>query len=306
MLDLREVWLRHVRADRVVAFPRDYNLKRLKLRSREHYLTVCSLAHRNRLELYTSVYSDYEVENGIVTTLFYDIDSEGDPVELIADLEPLLRVTRSVYSGRRGVHVYVDIPPVRVRDLRAVAESVAEILGISDLVDRHVLGDWRRIARVPGSYHSKTDHECVVINPETHPDLSREIAGLISERFLSRTRSYSAPMSRDVREVVSVVGDPPPCIEYLVARLRSGDNLPHMARLHLGAYLMLSGLTPEEASVLFVTSPDYDPRVTLYQLSYIQRRRYRMLCCHKAIEFGICPLPLNRCRFYPTPNRFFR
>jgi hypothetical protein len=302
---LREVWLAHVRADRVVAFPRDCNLWRRRFLDREQYLTACELARRNCLELYTSVYSDYEIENRLASTLFYDIDAEGDPLEVIVKLEPVILVSRAIFSGRRGVHLYIDIPPVRVQDLRGASQLVAEVLGITDYVDKHTLGDWRRVARVPGTYHAKTGNECVVLNFSTNPELSREVAGLVSSRFALRSRHYVAPMPREVREVVSVAGDPPPCIEYLASQLSSGANLSHMARLHLGAYLMSLGLTPEEASVLFSTSPDYNPHVTLYQLSYIQRKGYKMLSCRKAIEYGICPLPVDKCRFYPTPNQLF-
>jgi hypothetical protein len=353
-MSYRQVWLKHVRIDQVIAFPRDFTLHRHKLYSEKQYLTSCEHAHRNRLELYTSVLSDYEVANNLVTTLFYDIDADhlepsdlkpfrsrsevksnsistsllnnrinniGSPgglsdyylnlrrvevVELIVALEPVISKVRSVFSGRRGVHLYVDLNPVRVIDLRGASEYVAEVLGIRDIVDRQVLGDWRRMSRVPGSYHRVTGNECVVLNPSTDPELTRILSELIYEKFVAKSKSFEVPMPREMQETISVQGEPPPCISFLTGQLLSGQNLKHEARIHLGTYLLRLGLKPEEIAVLFRKVPDFNESTTLYQLRWLQKHNYKMYSCMKARQYGLCPLPLETCKYYPSPNWWFR
>jgi hypothetical protein len=338
---MKTCWLKHIRVERVVAFPRDYGLWRRKLVSERQYLTTCEHAYKNKLEMFTSVLSDYEIANQIVTELFYDIDVEQveprdvssvdaslqptinslnsqlrnhelcyhniikrqpDVVELIAQLEPIICVVRSLYSGRRGVHLHVDLNPVRIVDLRRAAEYVAELLGIADIVDKKTLGDWRRVSRVPYTYHKLTGNMCMSLNMATNVELMNTLSELLREKFTYKTNSYSVPMSGEVREAVTVLGDPPPCISFLFGRLQAGQLLTHEARLHLGAYLMRIGLKPEEAAVLFTTSPDYDEPTTLYQLRWLHEHNYKMYSCERARQYGLCPLPIDKCKYAPSPN----
>ena len=329
-------WLAHIRTDRVVAFPRDYGLYRRKLLTQKQYLTSCEHAHKNKLEMYTAVLSDYEINNQLITVLYYDIDVDHidslsyslahdfmidrlsnlsyslsynknihDVVELIVQLEPVISVVRALYSGRRGVHLHVDLEPVRVVDLRRAAVYVAELLGIADMVDKQVLGDWKRVSRVPGSYHKLTGNMCVLLNAKTDTELSHLLSTLLAEKFAVKSQCYTVPMPSETREVVSVSGEPPPCISYIVGQLLSGQNITHAARLHLGAYLIRVGLNPVEAAALFRRVPDFNESTTLYQLQWIQKHDYKMYSCVKARQLGLCPLPLENCKYYPSPNRWF-
>jgi hypothetical protein len=309
-MDKVRLWKRHLRDDVVIAFPRDVTLTRTKLLDKGQYLTSCSLANKNRLELFTSVYSDYEVENSIASTLFYDIDVDhvlknGKSLtvyDFVADSKPLLDQVRTVYSGRRGVHIYVDINPVRVGDLSRAAEYVAELLGIKDYVDRQAMGDWRRMSRVPFSYHSATGDECVVITPTTNTKLAEEITHILASKFGSVSKSFSVKIDDRIKDTLYVNGTPPPCVLYLFGR----RDLPHQARLHLGSYLLQLGLTPEEAVVIFAPMEDFKPETTLYYLRWLDERKYHMYSCEKARALGLCPLNCQHCEYYPTPNNFFR
>jgi hypothetical protein len=304
-MSFESIWLRHIRSDKVVAFPRDFSLYRRKILSQSHYLTLAKQANKNKLELFISVYSDYEVQNCLVTTLFYDIDLEEDVLEFISKYESILNKVRAYYSGRRGVHIYVDLEPIRIGDLRRASEHMAELLGIIDYVDKHVLGDWRRMSRVPYSYHTKSGNMCDVINPSTDSSLSRELTQLL-EKFKLKSQRYVVNIPQETREVVSQLGEPPPCISFLLSQLISGVDLSHAARIHIGAYLMNLGLKPEEAGILFANVSDYNEQITLYQLRWLREHSYKMFRCEKAKQYGLCPLGMFEvCQYYPTPNRFF-
>jgi len=333
-MPMNETWLRHIRARDVIAFPRDYTLYRRKLLTERQYLTVCWNSHKNRLELFTSVYSQYEIDNCLASTLFYDLDldynirtynntltynvriiNEDDIgrnilldniLQLVSLHNSLLESTRSLYTGHRGVHIYVDLTPVRVQDLRGAAVFVAELLGIKDYVDKLVLGDWKRLSRVPGSFHAKTGEECIVINAETNGELKDILTKIVRDKFGSKSNtSFKVHIPDEHYDKVMTLGEPPPCILYLLGRLFAGQELSHQARLHLAAYLLRLGLTPEEAAILYSSQPDYNMSVTLYQLRWLQERDYKMYSCPKARELGLCPLPLQHCKYYPSANWWF-
>jgi DNA primase large subunit len=272
------------------------------------------------------VYSDYEISNQLVTELFYDIDvdhvdtrrvtlddqrkimidiNRADVVELIVQLEPIISKVRTLYSGRRGVHLHIDLYPVRVVDLRRASEHVAELFGIIDVVDKQVLGDWRRVARVPYTYHKLTGQECVLLNPTTDAELMKTFSELLHEKFASKTCSYTVPMPSETREVATVLGEPPPCISYLLGQLSAGQNLSHQARLHLGVYLLRIGLKPDEAAILFKPSPDFNYKISCYQLRWLYEHNYKMYSCEKAKQYGLCPLPVDGCKYAPSPNWWF-
>jgi DNA primase large subunit len=288
------------------------------------------------------VYSDYEISNQLVTELFYDIDVDQadtrrsilnhdrmlnhdrlkifmnhdnhdidriyervDVVELIVQLEPIISKVRSLYSGRRGVHLHIDLYPVRVVDLRRASEHVAELFGIIDVVDKQVLGDWRRVARVPYTYHKLTGQECVLLNPTTDAVLMKTLSELLHEKFTSKTCNYTVLMPSETREAATVLGEPPPCISYLLGQLSAGQDLSHQARLHLGVYLLKIGLKPDEAAVLFKPLPDFNYETSCYQLQWLYRHNYKMYSCEKAKQYGLCPLPVDGCKYAPSPNWWF-
>jgi hypothetical protein len=227
-----------------------------------------------------------------------------DVVELIVRLESIIKAIRTVYSGRRGIHLHIDLEPIRVTDLRRAAEYTAELLGIADYVDKQVLGDWRRLSRVPGSFHRISGSECVYINPSTNPELTRLLSEVLHEKFTHKVNNYVVPLPSETREKVTVLGEPPPCISYLIGRLVAGQDISHAGRLHLGAYLMRIGLTPDEASILYSKCSDFAQTTTYYHLQWLSRHNYKMYSCEKARMYGLCPLPADGCKYFPSPNWF--
>lgn len=61
----------------------------------------------------------------------------------------------------------------------------------------------------------------------------------------------------------------PPCIKEFLKELQNGINLPHIARLTLASYLHKVGMKSENIAELFKNAPDYDPRITEYQVKHI-------------------------------------
>lgn len=61
----------------------------------------------------------------------------------------------------------------------------------------------------------------------------------------------------------------PPCIKHAIDVLDKGENLPHSGRFLLGTYLLGIGQTVEQIAPLFKNAPDYNEKITTYQLNHL-------------------------------------
>jgi DNA primase large subunit len=93
--------------------------------------------------------------------------------------------------------------------------------------------------------------------------------------------------------VVVFSGKRPPCIQVMLEKLGQGENLSHSARLALTIFLLKSGMAEEAIAKLFSTSPDFDERITSYQVSYIKKKGYSMPSCSLMDSHGHC---VYRCK----------
>lgn len=61
----------------------------------------------------------------------------------------------------------------------------------------------------------------------------------------------------------------PPCIREYISEMKSGVNLPHLARFTLVSFLHKTGMTSSEIIELFKTAPDYNEKMTVYQVNHV-------------------------------------
>lgn len=292
------------------SWPREWGLKRVPVFSLRHFLTLCRIARNSRRSGYLSVYSADEIEACLVPVLFYDLDAKGDMEGLVDALSRMIDSMRSLkcrvyYTGGRGFHVYVYVdPPVAVdRDrLRDAAETVFfELLGgarAEDYVDRHCMGDWRRMARVPYTFHESTGREMVPVYVSTGS------CEPVREVLLEHPPRREEPKPKATAPWVSLDAEGyPPCIRAALRDLRESGELSHERRLHLASFLLRAGVPIETVVSLFTMASDFNERVTRYQVEYLARNRYLPFCCRKARLKGICPLENQAlCPFYPSIN----
>lgn len=84
----------------------------------------------------------------------------------------------------------------------------------------------------------------------------------------------------------------PPCIRKMIGDLRASLNVPHTGRWALAVYLNNIGVKTDEIVNLFASAPDYDERVTRYQVEYAKKRGYKMPTCLSMDSYG---LRINEC-----------
>jgi len=88
-------------------------------------------------------------------------------------------------------------------------------------------------------------------------------------------------------------GEYPPCIKHAIEELEKGENLPHSGRFMLGTFLLSKGQSVEQIAPLFKNAPDYNERVTLYQLNHLagtsgSATKYICPSCEKLKTQDLC------------------
>jgi DNA primase large subunit len=84
----------------------------------------------------------------------------------------------------------------------------------------------------------------------------------------------------------------PPCMKDILSAIQSGENVPHMGRFALVAFLSSLKLSTDEILKLFSTAPDYQEDKTRYQVEHIMgassSTEYKCPGCEKMRTYGIC------------------
>jgi len=83
-------------------------------------------------------------------------------------------------------------------------------------------------------------------------------------------------------------GEFPPCISKLLENLKTVENLGHTARWVLAVYLLNVGMKLDDVVKVFSTSPDFDERVTKYQIEHAIKRGYKVPNCASFDSYGLC------------------
>ena len=106
------------------------------------------------------------------------------------------------------------------------------------------------------------------------------------------------------------VTDYPPCIEHALKVMNNGENLPHSARLMLATYMLEIGKSVDEVAALFHNAPDYNEKVTRYQVEHLAGIRgshvkYSVPSCEKLRNENLC-FATEKCNGITNPIQFGR
>jgi DNA primase large subunit len=115
------------------------------------------------------------------------------------------------------------------------------------------------------------------------PEINR-IQNMVS---MHRKKIEAAPIGKlDVEKL-------PPCMKDILAAIQSGQNVPHMGRFALVAFLNSLKLDTNDILKLFSSAPDFEEEKTRYQVEHItgntSSTSYSPPGCEKMRTYGICP-----------------
>ncbi len=103
-------------------------------------------------------------------------------------------------------------------------------------------------------------------------------------------------------------GEYPPCIKHAIEILEKGENLPHSGRFMLATFLLSKGQSVQQIAPLFKNAPDYNERVTLYQLNHLagtsgSGTQYSCPSCEKLKTQNLC-FAIPECDNIISPLQF--
>lgn len=192
------------------------------------------------------------------------------------------------------------------------------VMSISDYLKRAVNfheREWKLVNRhVEAGMVFLSPHETVRL-------IRRELDIFISTKINSSKAPEMLPgFEESVNKLVTIskkfstpivtTGEYPPCIKHAIDTLEKGENLPHSGRFMLATFLLAKGQTIEQIAPLFKNAPDYNEKITLYQLNHLSGEsgsgtKYNCPSCEKLRTQSLC-FATSKCDGIITPMQFGR
>ena len=158
--------------------------------------------------------------------------------------------------------------------------------------------EWKLInRRVGNGFVFLTPHETVRL-------IRKELSNYISSKIINaKTPTMISGFEEPVKKLISLskkfvshtvtTGEYPPCVKHAIEVLEKGENLPHSGRFMLATYLLGRNMSVEQIAPLFKNAPDYNERVTLYQLNHLKGTsgsgtQYSCPSCEKLKTQNLC------------------
>jgi len=245
--------------------------------------------------------------------LFFDFDSKEDLEKAWKEAQNFTRALITyyevkpllVFSGRKGYHIYVFLKsvfsfPAWLEDtMKEVYRDMQTRLlkGFNfKTLDSAVIGDIKRLARVPYSIHEKSGCLCQPINLDREPiqikslDEYRE-AGLGLDVLRASYNHVFAEQSKSAKKVLRIKtrnGKARPCVEAALKQ-RLNDGSGHKMRLAIAAEFLNRGVSIPEVAQLFCSQDDYgDGSKSRYYVGDIARKGYKPFKCATIQALGFC------------------
>jgi hypothetical protein len=209
-------------------------------------------------------------------------------------LREKLRRYRDVFwaewTGFKGYRLCVWLPRLLPAD-RIILEKIQRWLakGVDDWLDAHVVGDVKRLFRVPYSVNPKSGDRAAVVDYMLQELSPREAAEYLlsfrplDARILDRfMREAVLEVFAREQEAARAVKAPkgyrgearrlPRWVQALIEHLRQTKELCHEARVAVVRWMHFAGYSREEIIEVFRWASDFDERKTAYHADYEIRR----------------------------------
>lgn len=213
----------------------------------------------------------------------------------------------------------LDFPVKIIQDLFSVKVTIQGddfVIKVADYLRRAVHfheREWKLInRRVEKGFVFLTSHETVrLIRRELDAYINSKIHSTttlsIPETFKERVADLVA-LAKKFSDTVTISTEYPPCIKHAIEVLERGENLPHSGRFMLATYLLAKGQTIDQIAPLFKNAPDYNERVTRYQIEHIagtsgNRTKYSCPSCDKLKSENLC-FEIPECSGIINPVQF--
>lgn len=174
--------------------------------------------------------------------------------------------------------------------------------------------EWKLINRKVNSGHVYlTSHETVrLVRKEIDLYISSKINSASTPTMIEGFQEYVDKLrilAKKFEVKVIESSEHPPCIKHAIEVLEKGENLSHSGRFMLATFLLARGQQVEQIAPLFKNAPDYNEKVTLYQLNHLSGKNstteYKCPSCEKLKSQDLC-FAIPECDNIINPIQFGR
>jgi len=244
--------------------------------------------------------------------LYFDFDCRENPSRAWKDATVFMDAMRRfyaaepliVFSGCKGFHAYVFLKklvyfeetllPLAKQAYRELQVRLVEGLKLPTL-DPQPVGDIKRLARVPFSFHEETSSLCAPVDTDKKPfvpesldayrTLDAELLAPIIKELKSREKLASIHLTTR-RKHLTTRGIRP-CIKAALSVPLEGKG-GHLMRLAVAREHLAAGYSLEEIVQLLQAQPDYNPEKTRYHVQHAQKNPAKPFKCKTIRELGFC------------------
>jgi len=175
------------------------------------------------------------------------------------------------------------------------------VISVSDYLEHSISfheREWKLVnRRVDAGLVSLTSHETVrLVRKELGNYINSKIKNAniptMADSFKESVQRLESLAKKFPTTIISST-EYPPCIKHAIEVLEKGENLPHSGRFMLGTYLLSKGQSIDQIAPLFKNAPDYNEKVTLYQLNHLagssgSGTKYICPSCEKLKSQDLC------------------
>lgn len=176
--------------------------------------------------------------------------------------------------------------------------------------------EWKLVNKVvnQGYVYLKTNELIRLIRQEIQNMIKKRLKGLSVPELPSNFKQIVkniASLSPPPRIISNIAISPenyPPCVKTALTMLKKGENLPHYGRFLLTTYLVNTGSSVEHILSLYSKSPDFNERISKYQIEHIAglrggRVKYSCPSCRTLITHSFC-FKIEVCNNIINPLKF--
>ena len=262
------------------------------------YLSVQRFKARNQVCAIEKIYFDFDCREDTSNAWREALDFAEKAIRFYHVL-PLI-----CFSGGKGYNVYcflqkpLEFNPENEEFAKQVYSTLQDMLlkGCKyETLDHGVIGDIKRLSRVPFTRHQITRKTCKPVSlthrflEKIDPEAYREYG--IPESMIQRAiRKIEEEKRKKKRRKSNFDGKNSkvrPCIlEALKQPLE--DKEGHLMRLAIAVEFLNKGYSVDQVVDLFRSQGDFSERKTRYYVEDAKRKGYRPFRCSKIMKLGFC------------------
>jgi len=250
------------------------------------------------------LYFDFDCKEDL-SRAWKDAKAFSEAVAQFYNAKPLL-----LFSGNKGYHVYIFLARTvyfqlwRTEFVKEVYEELQQkiLKGLKlPRLDKGVIGDVKRLARVPYSFHEKSGKQCAPVDLEGNPitvetlepyrenGLDTKLLETICKEVVAKKKWQEIrAQGRKSHRFDKTSGRVRACIEAALSLpLHTGAG--HKMRIAVAAEYLHRGASVDQVVELFKSQVDFgDGSKTRYYVQDIARKGYKPFRCETIRELGFC------------------